>query len=157
MEKIDSAIYLALRDDSEATVGIRALLGNTTTTPYNVYHAFFPDNFDFSPASGNKGIVVYNFVSGTPDKTVHSKSTIISEDLYDITAYHRSLDTLEDIHRRIKKRLYLLNNVTKPTSQAELHQLLLDSERPPTFDDDWQVWFQTKSYRAWVRDDDIIS
>ena len=157
MEKVDVAIYKTLRDDSEASVGIRALLGNTTTTPYNTYHAFLPDNIDFSPAAGNVGFIVYMRISSTPDLGVHSLSTLTEQSVYQISAYHRVLSSVEAIHRRIKKRLLRLDHVTQPTSQSGLYQLLLESEDPVTFDDSFKVWFQQKYYRAWVRDDDIIS
>lgn len=155
MEKVNESIYKALRDDSEATVGIRALLGNTTTTPYNVYHAFMPENVDFSPSTGAQGFITYQFVSGTPDPDNHSEASRLSEDVYQITVYHRNQSIVEDIHRRVKRRLQHKRGVTDPTSQAELVGLKLDSESPPTFDDVFKVWFQTKFYRAWVRDDDI--
>lgn len=155
MEKVNEALYKALRDDSEATVGIRALLGNTTTTPYNVHHAFLPDKVDFSQASGAKGYITYQFVSGTPDNSNMSTASRLSEDVYQFTAYHRNLSKVEDIHRRIKKRLQNKRGITDPTSQAEIGEVLLDSESPPTFDEAFKVWFQVKYYRVWVRDDDI--
>lgn len=155
MEKVSEALYKSLRDDSEATVGIRALLGNTSTTPYNVYHAFLPENVDFSPASGNKGFITYLFVSGTPDNSPHGSAAFIVEEVYNVTAYHRSLSSVESIQRRIKRRLHNLRGVTSPTSQAQLHRIALDSMGPTRFDDKWNVYWQTALYRAWLRDDDL--
>lgn len=155
MEEVSKALYTALRDDSEANVGIRALLGNTTTTPYNVYHAFLPEAIDFSQSSGNKGFITYQFISGTPDITQHSRASMLSEDIYQFIAYHRNLSTVEDIHRRIKKVLQQKRKVTDPTTQAVIHEIKLDSEGPSTFDNAFKVWFQSKFYRVWVRDDDI--
>ena len=155
MEKVNEALYKALRDDSEATVGIRVLLGNTSTTPYNVHHAFLPEKVDFSPSTGAQGFITYQFVSGTPDNSNMSTASRLIEEVYQFTAYHRNLSVVEDIQRRIKKRLQNKKGITDPTSQAQLYEVLLDSESPPTFDDAFKVWFQTKFYRAWVRDDDI--
>lgn len=155
MEKIDEAIYLAMRDDATATVGLRALLGNTTVTPYNVYHSHLPAAIDFTPASGQKGFVVYSFVSGALDNAQQSRAGQVQESLYNITVYHRLLPSLEAIHRRIKQNLYHLWRMTLPTSQAELHQVKLDSEGPHVWDDAFKVHYQTKIYRVWGRDNDM--
>lgn len=155
MEAVNQAIYKALRDDSEATVGIRALLGNTTTTPFNVFHSFLPESVDFSPSSGSQGFITYQFVSGTPDLSSQSEALRLIEEVYQVTAYHRSLSVVEDIQRRVKKRLMRKKGVTDPSSQALISQLKLDSEGPPTFDDVFKVWFKLSLYRAWIRDDDI--
>ena len=155
MEKVNEAIYKALRDDSEASVGIRALLGNTTTTPFNVFHSFLPESVDFSPSAGAQGFITYQFISGTPDLEQQSEASRLVEEVYQVTAYHRNLSIVEDIQRRVKRRLMRKRGVTDPTSQALISQIKLDNEEPPTFDDVFKVWFRTTFYRAWIRDDDL--
>jgi len=155
MEQVDQAIYKAMRDDSEATVGLRALLGNTSSTPFNVYHAFLPQSIDFSKSDGSDSYITYQFISGVPQNASHSLADMVQEDVYNITVYSRSRPTLESIHRRIKTRLQNKRGVTNPTSEAELIELKLDSESSPQWDDDFKIWFQSKFYRAWVRDDNI--
>ena len=154
MEKISEAIYKALRDDSESAVGLRALLGNTTTSPYNVYHAFLPTSIDFSPTAGNKGFITYLFVSVVPELGTREDMRVM-EEVYNITAYHRLLTQLESIHRRIKWRLQDARGVSNPTSQAQLLNIRMESLGSMRFDDVFNVYFQTAFYRVWVRDDDL--
>ena len=152
MEKVDEAIYKALRDDSVASVGIRALLGNTTTSPYNVYHAFLPEGIDFSPSGGSKGFMTYLRVSAVADMDTHPKAAWLMNLLYNITVYARALSTVEAVLRRVRVRLDHGFGVTNPTSQAELHNIKLESVGPSRWDDAFKVHFQTAFYRAWGRD-----
>lgn len=155
MEKVGQAIYTAMRDDSEATNGIRALLGNTTTSPYNVFHAQFPDEFDFSASGGAKGLITYHFVSASYDTDMGTAAVKTFQAVYNVSAYARALSTVESVHRRVKLRLDRMRNVTVPTSQAWIHQIKLESEGPNLFDDAFQVWRRTAIYRAWCRDDNV--
>ena len=155
MEKISEAIYKALRDDSETTNGLRTLLGNTATNPFNVYHAFLPDGIDFSPSAGLKGFVTYQFVSGVPEPGISSEDNRLLEEVYSINAYHRTLTQLEKIHRRIKWRLQNARSVTNPTSESQLYLIRLDNMGPIRFDEAFNVYWQLAQYRAWLRDDDL--
>lgn len=155
MEKIDESIYKALRDDSTASVGIRALLGNTATSPYNVYHAFLPDDVDFQTASGQVGFLVYHRISSVPDIEQHNPSGLTMVMLYQISAYARSLPTVESVLRRVRWRLDHLRGVTLPTTLAALHQIKLDSAGPTRFDDAFKVFFRNDMYRVWGRDDNL--
>lgn len=155
MEKVAEALYKALRDDSATTVGIRTLLGNTSTTPHNVYHSFLPEAVDFSPSAGSQGFITYHFVSGTPDQSQMSTASRLTEEVYQFTAYHRSLSQVEAIHRRIRNRLENKRGVTDPSSQAEISEVRLESQGTSTFDDAFKVWYRSDFYRVWGRDDDL--
>ena len=78
MEQVSQALYKALRDDSEATNGIRALLGNTTANPYNCYFGSFPESFDFSPSGGAKGLLVYSMVSCVRDTEFRGPAAMVA-------------------------------------------------------------------------------
>ena len=156
MEQAGQAIYTALRDDSEATNGIRALLGNTTTTPYNVYHADFPTSFDFSPSSGTaQGLITYHMVSSVRDNEMSRPSIYVFQALYNITVYARALTKVEAVHRRVMLRLHNMRNVTVPTTLAWLHNVKLENEGPNIFDDAFKVHYRAAFYRVWGRDDNI--
>ena len=153
-EKVSQAIYTALRDDSEATNGIRALLGNTTTTPYNVFYKSPPAQFDFTPASGSaQSLLIYNEVASIGDLTIRPKTVQLLEEEYDVQAWSRSLTQLDAIMRRVKLRLNGLRNVTLPTSQNDLHQIKFQSMTSAIFDEAWQVYWRTARFLAWSRDD----
>lgn len=149
------ALYETLRDDSEATVGIRALLGNTTATPYNVHHAFLPEAIDFSAAGGTKAFIVYQFISGTPDNTSHNRAALLSQEVYSVTVYARSLAKIIAVHKRVKLLLHDKRSVTDPSSGVVIFRMALDAQNPPRFDDAFETWFQSAFYRAWVRDDNL--
>lgn len=155
MEKIAEALYKALRDDSEAIVGMRALLGNTTTTPYNMYHAYIPESVDFTTVTGSQSFMIYQFVSGTPDQSIHGRDGLAGEELYSFRVYSRSLSTLESICRRIRLRLQGKRDVTDPTTQAVILDVKMDSEGPTIWDDDFKVYGRTVYYRVWMRDDNL--
>ena len=155
MEKVSQALYQALRDDSEATVGIRALLGNTTTSPYNVYHAFIPEAIDLKTAAGNVGFITYNLISSVAETDIGAPAVRLFQELYDFTVYHRLLTTVEAVHQRIKRRLISNRGVTQPTTLAAIYNLKLERLGPHRWDENFNVYFQVASYRAWVRDDDI--
>lgn len=154
MEQVAQSIYQAMRDDSAATVGLRALLGNTTTTPYNVYHAFLPAGIDFSSTTA-QSYITYQLISSVADIEQHSKGGRIMVETWQITAYAHTRTKVDSIHRRIRHRLDALHNVTLPTSQAVLHQIRFESLGPHTWDDAYKVFFQEATYRSWGRDDDI--
>lgn len=155
MEAVAQALYTALRDDSEATVGMRALLGNTTTTPYNMHHVLIPEAIDFVTAAGTQSFMVYQFVSGIPRQDIHGRDGLAGEELYNFRVYSRSLATLESICRRIKLRLQNKLYVTQPTSQAVIQEVKLDSEGPTIWDDEFKVWGRSNFYRVWCRDDNL--
>lgn len=155
MEKIAEALYKALRDDSEATVGIRALLGNTTTAPYNVYHASPPEALDFVTSTTTQSFIIYQFVSGTPDLSIHGKDGLAGQEIYSFRVYSRSLTTLESICRRIRIRLQGKRYVVNPTTQSVIQNVKMDSEGPTTWDDEFKVFGRTVYYRVWMRDDNL--
>jgi len=154
VEKIAESLYKALRDDSEATVGIRALLGNTTTTPYNVYHVSIPAAVDFVTATGSQSFIVYQFVSGTPDQSFHGRDGLAGQELYSFRVYSRTLSTLESVCRRMRLRLRK-KYVTDPTTQAVILEIKMDSEGATIWDDEFKVWGRTVYYRVWMRDDNL--
>lgn len=157
MDAISAALYQALRDDSEAVVGLRALLGNTAATPYNVYHSILPETFDFSKSTGDKGAVTYFLVSDTPDPDAGSTNTRLMQAVYNVQGYHVNLATLDTVMRRIKWRLQDMRGITLPNSLGELHRVRLSSEVGERYDAKFMVWWRTAVYRVWYRDDDLHS
>jgi len=155
MEEASKAVYQTLRDDSTATVGLRALLGNTTTTPYNVHYAFLPEHVDFSPSAGNVGHVVVLLASSIADIQAGSIATRLMQDVYQITAYARSLSTVRAAHSRIRWILEHKRKMTNPTSDDVIQKIALEGYGPDRYDDAFDCRWQVATYRVWRRDDDI--
>lgn len=152
MELVSQAIYTALRDDSEATNGLRALLGNTSATPYNMFHAFVPASFQYD---GGKSCLTYQFVSGTPDLNTHPTAGRTVQEVYRVNVYSRSILTVERAHKRVKWRLQGARSVTQPSSESIISKLALDFMAPTRYDEAWNVFWQTADYRAWIIDADL--
>ena len=155
MEEAEKAIYQALRDDSEATNGLRALLGNTTTSPYNVYYAFLPENVDFSAAGGSKAFVTVLLASSVADLESRSPAARLMQDVYQITAYARELSKVRSIQRRIRWRLDNLRGITLPTTIDQFHNVALETYSADRYDDKFDCRWQMAEYRVWRRDDDL--
>lgn len=153
-ENISEAIYKALRDDSLATNGIRALLGNTTTTPYNVYHAYVPESVDFSPPAGAVGFITYFMVTDTPNLEYQSVATEVVESIYNITAYHKTMTQLDKVLRRVRYRLEDMTGITRPTARSTMHKVRWQMDTTTKWDDEFKVWYRTSLYKVWYRNDD---
>lgn len=155
-DKVSEAIYKAMRDDCDDLVGLRALLGETRNTPFNVYHAYLPERVDFRNSDGDdRSYVTYFMVSSTPDNSFSSPASRAIELLYDVTGYSRKLLTLEKIMRRVKWRLQDKRGVTNPSSLVAIQKIALDSEGSTSWDEAFKVYFKTATYRVWGRDDDL--
>ena len=156
MEEAQKAIYQAIRDDSAASIGVRALLGNTTTTPYNVYYAFLPVALEFSPASGTKqGFVVVLLISSVADLSAGKADTRLMQDVYQVSVYARDLSKVREVHSRIRWRLEGKRGLTDPTTDDVIHKIALESIGPDRYDDAYECRWQTAIYRVWRRDDDL--
>ncbi len=154
MDVVKEMIYKALRDDSAATVGIRALLSQAAT-PYGVYHANLPDNVDFT---SNKKYIVYFQGPSDYDKTYprHNLATVVKEETYQITAWGGNATTSNDkILDRVKHLLEGKHKTTNPTTDAEVYQIRCEWEGPDLWDDDYKTYYKSTRYRVWVRDDTV--
>ena len=148
MNEIRKAIHTALRDDDEALVGIRALLGHSTD-PFGVNYHHLPDKLDFSTLS----FLTWFFLSATPqdDNTgfdVNTKSLILS-----VTAWSRLPDTVATVLKRVDSTLVDLRRVTIPTTDEELHGIKNAGSGPDLFDNDYKAYYRRDTYQVWYRQD----
>lgn len=157
MDKVKEMLYKTLRDDSTATVGLRALLGNTTVSPYNVYLAKLPDNPNF--VGGDK-FVTYMQLTGEYDTSYprHNFATVVKQETYQFTSWGGDATTSNDkILDRIKFLLEGKHKTTNPTSDAEVHAIRCEWEGPDLYDDDYEVNYKSIRVRVWLRDDTIAN
>lgn len=151
MKEVTKAIYTALRDDAEATYGIRALLGNTTTSPYNIYYSFLPSNIDFSSTTA-QSYITFIPVSTVYDDQYHGKDARAFEMLWQFTVWSRSIEKCYDIINRIKWRLDKMESVNAPTADVEIYKVHFSSVGPEDFDDGFKVHAVVCQVRVWGRD-----
>jgi len=152
MDVVKQMIYVAIRDDDKATVGIRALLDNTTTTPYNVYHANLPDNVDFS---SDQKYITYFQVTGDYDPTFprHNFATMAKQETYQITAWGGDATTSNDkILDRVRYLLEGKHGTTDPTSDAAVHNIKCEWESPDLYDEEYRIYYKQARFRVWLRD-----
>jgi len=152
MDKIKDMIYTALRDDSTATIGIRALLGNTTATPYNVYHANLPDPLDFA---SSKKYITYFQLSGDFDTTYprNNFSTMPKQETYQITVWGGDTTTSNDkILDRVRYILEGKHKTTNPTSDAKVFSIKCEWESADMWDDDYRIFYKSARFRIWLQD-----
>lgn len=152
MYVIKEMLYKAIRDDSKATVGIRALLSNTTTTPYNVYHANLPDNVDFS---SSKKYITYYQLTGEYDTSFprHNYATIPKEETYQFTVWGGTGTTSNDkILDRIKFLLEGKHKTTNPTTDAAVFTIKCEWEGPDLYDEDYRIYYKSARFRVWLQD-----
>lgn len=152
MKEVDRVIYQALRDDSEATYGIRTLLGNTTTSPYNVYRFFLPSGIDFSAAT-SQSYVTFFPVSTNYDMSFHAKDARAFQSLYQFTVWSRSVGKCYDVVERIKWRLDRMQAVGTPSVDAGIIGVKFEGVVTETFDNDYKVHLVICQARIWGRDD----
>ena len=152
MKEINKALYVVLRDDSEAVVGLRTLLGNTTTAPYNVYYRNLPDNVDFKTTT-NQSFITFFPVSLNYNHTFHDYDARGFVALYQFTAWSRSYTKTYDIVNRIKWRLDGSRSITSPLTDAVIHKILFENTGPETFDNEFKVNMLVSHVRVWGRDD----
>jgi hypothetical protein len=139
-------IHTALRDDSS----LRTTLGHAAV-PYGIYEAFFPESSDFS----SKSYVTWQFLGGAPvDATIQNEPDMRRRiKSVSITGWSADQDTLEDIHRRIRRILVGMQSVTVPSADAEVQGIEHADEGPDLFDDDKKVYFRAETYRIMFRED----
>ena len=154
MKEVEEELYKSLRDDDDPNDGIPALLGNTSTAPYNVYHSHLPESVDFRQ-DDDHSFITYFLVSSIGDQDQHDRSGTTLEQLYQFTVWSRCLSKMHDIHARIKLRLNRKWKVSDPTENAVIHQVRFEADGPETWDDDFKVFTKPATYRVWVRDDNI--
>lgn len=152
MDVVKEMLYKAVRDDSVATVGIRVLLGNTTTTPYGVYHANLPDNLDFA---SSKKYITYFQITADYDLSFprHNFATIVKEETYQFTAWGGSGTSSNDkILDRVKYLLEGKHKTTNPTSDAIVLSIKCEWEGPDLWDEDNRIFYKSIRFRVWVQD-----
>ena len=144
MKVIKEMVHTALRDDTS----LRTTLGHAAT-PYGVYEAFFPETPDFS----SKSYVTWQFLGGASDQDVHGVEMRQRSKDVAVTVWSANPDTIEDAHKRIRRVLIDMFAVTKPTSDAEVHQIKHMDEGPDLFDDEAKAYFRAETYRVKFRED----
>ena len=147
MKLLKQAIHTALRDDSVATVGLRALLGHAAL-PFGVYYHFLPEQPDFSTSHW----LTWHLLTGSPVAAPES-SAYLRETTFDVTAWSEDPDKVEDILLRVRAVLENARKVTRPTSECDLHAIKWEGHGPDLFDPKFQVYFRSENYRAFHRED----
>ncbi len=147
MKELTQSIHKALRDDSVATVGLRALLAHAAT-PWGVYRAYLPEQPDFSA----KNYVTWYLLAAS-GITSPSVDALIRQQVFSVTAWSKDPDTVTDIHHRVRSVLENLRAVTLPTANCALHQIKWEGAGPELFDADFRVYYRAETYRAYYRED----
>ena len=153
MDVIATMILTALRDDDEATNGIRALLGHSTT-PYGVYHTELLENPDFN---SSKRYISFYQITSTPDMDYPGNSrnftTLPVQETYMITAWGGDTTTTNNlILKRIRYLLQGCHKVTKPTTDADVYDIKMEWEGPELYDKIFGVHYRQVRYRVWLND-----
>ena len=152
MDVIEEMLHVALRDDSTATVGIRALLGHVAT-PYGVYHSNdLPDNLDFT---GGKKYISHFQLTGDYDMSYPrgNFSTMPKQETYQISVYGGKGTTSNDkILARIRYRLEGKNKTTNPTADAKVFDIRCEWEGPELYDEDYKEFYKQSRFRVWLQD-----
>ena len=146
MKVLKQMIHTALRDDAS----LRTTLGHAAV-PYGVYEAFFPESSDFS----SKSYVTWQFLGGPAVDAAMQNETDMRRRVLtvSITAFSADHDTLEDLHKRIRRLLIGMHGVTKPSADAEVHGIEHVDAGPDLFDDEKKVYFRAETYRILFRED----
>lgn len=149
MKALKQAVHTALRDDSTATIGLRALLMPTAAaTPYGVYYGHFPE----VPSFKSQSYLTWLYITTVSPGIQHSDERF-REQVFSLTAWSMNPDTVEDVLRRARRVLENLKGVTRPSTDVELHQILFEHGGPDLFDQKYQVYYRAEQYRAWFRED----
>lgn len=152
MDVIKQMIYTALRDDTTATVGLRALLGHSST-PYGVYKEYSLQSFDFT---NSKKYITLSNLTGLPDISLprHNYSTVFKEETYQIIAWGGDATTSNDkILDRVKYVLEGKRKTTNPTSNAKVFSIKCEFEGPDLFHEDYKIFYKSARFRIWLQDE----
>jgi len=155
MDVIKSMIYKVIRDDAVATIGIRALLGQTVS-PYGVYHANLPDNFDFS---SSKKYITYYQLTGEFDTSMprNNFSTIAKQETYQITVWGGdNTNSCDKILDRVRCLLEGKHKTTNPTTAAMVFNIKCEWEGPDQWHDLYKIFHKTARFRVWLQDCTIV-
>lgn len=152
MKLLKLAIHTALRDDNDPVVGMRTLLGQSTTTPYGVYQGRWQGPPNFKNANGPQAYLTWLFLQGTSTGTVQSDLRL-REQVFAVTAWSENSDNLEDILRRARFVLEGMGRTSLPTNDVELHQIRHEGCGPDLFDDKFKVYYRAEHFRAYYRED----
>jgi len=151
MDVIKEMIYKVMRDDSEASVGLRALL-DQTSTPYGIYKADLPDNMDFS--AGVKCVTMFQ-LTGEFDTSMPREnfSTVAKQETYQITAWGGdALVSCDKILDRVRYLLEGKHKTTDPTTNAAVFSIKCEWEGPDQRDIDYRVNHKSARFRVWLQD-----
>lgn len=152
MKALKKAIHVALRDDSDATVGLRTLLGQSATAPYGVYEGRWQGVPNFKNAAGPQSYLTWLFLRGMETGTVQTDLQL-REQMFAVTAWSENTDTVEAILARARYVLQGRRAVAQPTVDVELHQIRYEGSGPDLFDDKWKVYYRAEHFRAYFRED----
>lgn len=147
MKQLKQCVHTALRDDSVATVGLRALLAHAAT-PWGVYERYLPEQPDFS----TKHYLTWNVVSGSAGESAEVDA-YLREVVFDVIAWSEDPDLVDDIHMRVRSVLENMRKITQPTSGCAVHQIKWEGHGPNLFDPQYQVYSRAEQYRIWYRED----
>lgn len=146
MTNLRQMVHTALRDDSS----LRTLVGNTTTTPYNVYREDPPVPFDFT----SQAMVVWHFLANTPTlPSSHGVSMRQREQVFAVTAYSADPDAVDNILARVRRIFEDLKAVTLPSAGAEVVACHFEDEGPDLFDAEKKVKYRAVQFRIHYRED----
>jgi hypothetical protein len=151
MKALKTAIHTALRDDADANVGIRALLGQANVTPYGVYQGRWVGTPNFKNGNNLQAYLTWVLTPGVSTGTMASDLATY-ERTFAVTAWSGTSDNMEDILQRARFVLEGLKRVTLPTVDIELHQIRHESSGPDLLDDKWNVFYRTEHFRAYYRE-----
>jgi hypothetical protein len=147
MNTLKQAIHTTLRDDADATVGLRALLG-AAATPYGVYFTHLPETPDFPSHSYLTWYFISEQTTSAPDSDAK-----LREQVFSVTAWSKDPDTVDDVLKRARWLLENRKRVTSPTSEVELHAIKAEQTGPSLYDDRFMVYYRADQYRAYYRED----
>lgn len=119
MNGLRQMIHTALRDDSQATVGLRAVLGHAAT-PYGVYESLPPAAPDYKD---NKALLVWDLLGGPSDDAAHGVEMRLRKQVLSVTIWCPIRDTIETAHARVRRVLEDRHKVTYEPTDADVHQL----------------------------------
>jgi len=159
MDAVRDMIKNTLQSDSVATVGLRALM-NQSTSPYGIHHynltVTLADDLAFS---SGKRYITYFQITGVYDTSMprNNFSTMAKQETYQLTVWNGddtvSCDKLID---RIKYLLEGKHRTTNPTTEAMVFNIKCEWEGPTAWDDDFLIFTKSVRFRVWIQDCTIV-
>lgn len=142
MNGIRQMFHTALRDDDEATVGLRALLGHSAT-PWGVFEEKPPANPDYKD---DKAILIWDLLGGPSDPDAHGVEMRLRKDVLAVTIWCPIRDTIETAHARARRVLEDRYKVTYTPTDVDVHQVKHRERGPYLWDPEAQVHGRAELY-----------